>query len=361
MWDRRRFLSHSGLALAGLAGTAAGLPGEVSQHLSDGSASKGMITEAAQQVIQQGLAYLRRNRHEDGSFGTGQYRGVAITSLGGLAMMSGGHLPGRGIYGDVVAKALRYVLSQEDKAQAGYLHSRHDPRHDGMYSHGFGTLFLAEAHGTVPEPGLAGEVRDLLKKAVQHTLASQNGEGGWRYEPRSREADISVTVCQIMALRAGRNVGIDVPKEKVDKCIEYVKRCQDRDGGFRYMAQGGPTGFARTAAGVAALLCAGIYKGRELESGLKYLMQYKPNPHTPYYSHPYNLHYFYGHYYAAQAMWTAGGTYWQEWYPGIRDELIRTNRRSDGGWHDTVCSHYATALACIILQIPNNYLPILQK
>ena len=34
------------------------------------------------------------------------------------------------------------------------------------------------------------------------------------------------------------------------------------------------------------------------------------------------MHYFYGHYYAAQAMWTAGGDYWAEWYPPIRDELL---------------------------------------
>jgi hypothetical protein len=42
---------------------------------------------------------------------------------------------------------------------------------------------------------------------------------------------------------------------------------------------------------------------------------------------------------------------------------LRLNRnRGDGAWTDpTVCSHYATAMATIILQIPNNYLPILQK
>jgi hypothetical protein len=75
------------------------------------------------------------------------------------------------------------------------------------------------------------------------------------------------------------------------------------------------------------------------------------------------MHYFYGHYYAAQAMWTAGGAYWSDWYPAIRDELIsRTRRlRYDGSWTDAICPHYGTAMACIILQIPNNYLPILQK
>ena len=61
-----------------------------------------------------------------------------------------------------------------------------------------------------------------------------------------------------------------------------------------------------------------------------------------------------------QAVYTAGGTYWSEWYPAIRDELL-ANQRSDGNWPDQFCTHYGTAMACLILQIPNNYLPILQR
>jgi hypothetical protein len=59
-------------------------------------------------------------------------------------------------------------------------------------------------------------------------------------------------------------------------------------------------------------------------------------------------------------MWTAGGEYWKNWYPGIRDELI-AHQHPEGHWLDHTCPHYGTAMACIILQIPNNYLPILQK
>jgi hypothetical protein len=41
---------------------------------------------------------------------------------------------------------------------------------------------------------------------------------------------------------------------------------------------------------------------------------------------------------------------------------LHSNNRNDGSWLDhTVCADYATAMACIILQIPNNYLPIMQK
>ncbi len=59
-------------------------------------------------------------------------------------------------------------------------------------------------------------------------------------------------------------------------------------------------------------------------------------------------------------MWSAGGDYWREWYPAIREELL-TMQRTDGSWRDQLCPHYGTAMACLVLQVPNNYLPILQK
>jgi hypothetical protein len=330
--------------------------------LPDGSLAKDMITPATQQAIDQGLAYLANRQHKDGAFGTQQYHGnVAITSLAALALMSGGHQPQRGAYGRIVEKALDYVVKQDNGR--GYLLSKTGYSHGPMYEHGFGTLFLSEVYGMVQDRPLRDQLRETLKRAIKLIIQSQNPEGGWRYQPVSRDADVSVTICQIMALRAARNAGFFVPKSTVDRCITYVKNCQNRDGGFRYQQQGGPSQFARSAAGVVALYSAGIYQSPEISSGLKYLMRFKPRigsipPEV-------NLHYFYGHYYAAQAMWTAGEHYWKEWYPAIREELLNhpdRHRPGPGYWTDhRFSSDYATSMACIILQIPNNYLPILQK
>ena len=361
MWTRRQFLSRTGVAgLSIVAGTRA-LGKDDEDTLPDGSAAKNIITPAAQEAIDRGLAYLARVQHNDGAFGTVQYYGnVAVTSLAALAMMSGGHQPGRGAYGDNVTRALRYIL---DQADGGYLKSSTGTSHGPMYGHGFGTLFLAEIYGMVNTQPLRDQLRDTLKAAVKLIVDHQNVEGGWRYFPISQDADVSVTICQIMALRAARNAGFYVPKSTVDQCIRYVKNCQDRDGGFRYQMQGGMSQFARSAAGVVALYCAGVYKGPEVENGLRYLMQFKPGS-TGVYRQDVQMHYFYGHYYAAQAMWTAGGHYWADWYPAIRDELIRhsDHNKQFGCWQDhRFSADYATAMACIILQIPNNYLPILQK
>lgn len=371
MWTRRQFLSRSGLTLLGTAGTCFALPGDDPDSgdgrnvVPDGSASKGMITPKADEAIDRGLAYLNAHANREGKFGTIGYEGnVAVTSLAAMAFMAHGDMPSRGPYGRIVTNALRYVLNQEnrDGIHPGFLHNPHATPHGPMYGHGFGTLFLAEASGMVHDKRLRDELDTKLHRAVKLILDGQNPEGGWRYMPGSRDADISVTICQIMALRAARNAGIVVPKSKVDKCVEYVKACQDRiHGFFRYMKQGvgggGAQGFARTAAGVCALYSAGIYKGTEIELGLDYLRHSRPMLGG--FARP-DMHYFYGHYYAVQAMWTAGGRYWSEWYPAIRDELVG-RQTLDGSWMDQICTHYATAMACIILQVPNNYLPILQK
>ncbi len=75
-------------------------------------------------------------------------------------------------------------------------------------------------------------------KAVRLIVDTQNDEGGWRYQPERREADISVTICQVMALRAARNAGVYVSNETIDRCTAYVKQCQNSDGGFAYMLPG---------------------------------------------------------------------------------------------------------------------------
>jgi hypothetical protein len=75
-------------------------------------------------------------------------------------------------------------------------------------------------------------------------------------------------------------------------------------------------------------------------------------------------HFFYGHYYAAQAMYLAGGRSWAVWWPAVREDLLSRQSRNDGEgfWVDTSNGPvYATAMALVVLQMPKRYLPIFQK
>lgn len=314
--------------------------------------SDNLMKPETKSAVKAGLEYLKANQNEDGSFSDGGYsRNVAVCGLAGMAFMANGSTPGRGPYGYQVNRCVRYILN--NVRDSGFIIAPGYASHGPMYGHGFATLFLAEVYGMYPD----SEVREKLTAAVKLIVSTQNEEGGWRYEPKRNDADVSVTICQIMALRAARNAGIYVPNETVDHCIDYIKRSQNPDGGFMYMlSQPGLSQFPRSAAGVVALYSAGIYEGEEIDKGLEYLTQHMPE--TTAFSR--ESHFFYGHYYAVQAMWHAGGQRWRDWYPAIHDVLI-ARQKDDGSWFDAIGPEYGTAMSCIILQMPNNYLPIFQN
>ena len=179
------------------------------------------------------------------------------------------------------------------------------------------------------------DLRDKLSRAIDLIVRTQNAEGGWRYQPRREDADISVTICQVMALRAARNAGLRVPNETVDRCVEYVKKSQNADGGFRYMLHaGGESQFPRSAAGVVALYSAGVYEGPRDRRGAGvsrsvFAARGRVGGQSQ------DGHFFYGHYYAVQAMWQASGERWERWYPAIRDVLV-SRQQPDGSWADPV-------------------------
>ena len=313
--------------------------------------AKQLYTPQIRRTVDKALRFLSQNQNEDGSFGrVGNGQNVGVVGLCGLAFMSNGSTPGRGPYGVNINKCVDYVLSHAQ--ENGFVNYRNANSHGPMYGHGFATLFLAEVYGMSPREDL----RDKLSRAVKLIVDTQNDQGGWRYQPQKRDADLSVTICQVMALRAAKNSGIFVPNETINKCVEYVKQSQNPDGGFMYTLDGGASAFPRSAAGVVALYSAGIYEGPEVEKGLAYLKGFSPRQQNP----MAEAHFFYGHYYAVQAMWHAGGDEWNQWYPAISERLI-ARQSEEGYWINSIAREYGTAMSAIILQLPNNCLPILQR
>ncbi len=350
-------LATPSLAKADPPATREGLPAGVSAHANQVRGDE--ITPAQQRAVERGLAWLADHQNADGSFRGSAGKHSGVTALAAISMMENGNLPGRGKYGDNVAKALRFVLGSCQESGLIVAEDSQSP----MYGHGFATLFLGEVYGMTGDD----TVKEKLQKAISLIERSQStqpgNEGGWRYQPVPYDADISVTICQVMALRAARDAGIFIEPAVMDKAIKYVQECQNPDGGFSYMArQGGGTGsgFGRSAAGVASLYYAGHFEGNDLDRGLKYLKQYNPG-RSAHAGNPEMMdmegQYFYGNYYSVQAMFLAGGDYWADWYPGIREQLI-ARQGSGGNWSGEVTDDYCTAMALIILQMPNRYLPV---
>lgn len=341
---------------AALSATCAAKPRRLTAQAAMASRTDDMITPETQRAIDRGLTWLAKRQIQSGqnkgSFGQGGYAGgVAVASVSGLAFMCSGSPPGQGPLGKSIDRCTEFVARCVQ--ESGYI-SVPNYGQDNMYGHGFATLFLSEVYGMSDRDESDAAVGDKLRAAVKLTISCQNDAGGWRYQPIKSDADLSITICQIMGLRAARDAGIHVPDDVRSKCIDYVKKSQNPDGGFRYQvgSSGGST-FPLTAAGIVSLYSAGIYDGEPIEKALQWLLRYLPGKGSSNTSY-----FFYGHYYAVQAMWHAGGEYWSKWYPAIRNTLLQS-QTSDGSWNDNeVCPEFGTAMACIILQMPNNYLPI---
>ena len=231
--------------------------------------------EALDKAVDHALAFLQSTQLTDGSWtsggkGAGQAN-PAVTSLCVMAFLSAGHVPGEGRYGETVEKGIRWVLqAQQDN---GLIANNGGQE---MYHHGISTLMLAEAAG-MTDGKLGEEIRKKLVKAVDVILRAQRTEdgperGGWRYTVAHTDSDMSVTGWQVMALRAAKNVGCDVPAQNIDEAVAFVKRCQDpHSGGFDYMPNANVT-VACTGTGILALeICgkdlhhgSGGHQGRQL-------------------------------------------------------------------------------------------------
>jgi len=339
-----------------------------------------MVTPDTDRRIERGLKYLERTQRYDGSWlnagGWGTYP-VVMTSLAGLAMMAGGSTPESGPYAKNVSKALNYILNvAESNIKPGkkeLLITGGGMAGRSMYGHGFGMLFLAECYGMEGQKtsrrGL--RLKKVLDGAVALTAKAQSDlgvankhAGGWIYSPNGRSDEGSVTVTQLQALRACRNVGIKVPKSTIARAVRYLKLCQNSDGGicYSYRNRGGSQP-AISAAAVACFYSAGLYDQQTGGAGAEAKMVEKLGKYCK--SHVKvssgSGHYFYTHLYMAQGMYQRGGKDWRAYYPKIRDKLAGM-QLPDGNWNgDHIGPVYGTAIALLILQLPYGYLPIMQR
>jgi len=308
------------------------------------------IPSQVRQATKAGLDYLARTQQQDGSWSEYYGQSPGVVGLVLLAFFAHGEVPGRGPYKETIDKALKYLLSNANEQDGLISKTGSQP----MYNHGFATLALAEAYGMSHRP----EIERALRKAVNLIVRCQNARGGWRYQPMPADDDITVSGCQLMALRAADNAGINVPRKTIKKGLAYIESCYSH-GGFGYQPGGSP-GTARTGIGVLLLELLGKEDSEKVKKGVGYLKQHPPR-------HP-GSYFYYGTYYCAQAMFQYGGADWKNWNRTMTKELLRLQIKGAGqdrgGWPRSGSAGgpvYATAMSLLALEINWRYLPIYQR
>jgi len=335
------------------------------------------ITPGSELALRRGLDWLARNQGPQGNW---ESNDLGLVGLGALAFLADGHLPGRGRYGEVVQRALQYVMNN---AKPSGLLNIADGQRD-MYNHGLATFVLGQAHGMTHDP----QISRVLEQALRLIANTQARDGGWDYRARAQQYghDLSLVVMQAKALRSAVDSGLEVRGDVIQLAIQSVRqkyraangatalddpRIMDGPGQFTYDGHSGTTAMA--AAGVVCMQEFGQYDdwriGRNMDVISKAVRELRP----PAQGDGRVAFDAYTLYYVAQALYQVEGKYWDECYPLLRDHTITAQMRrpgkldEDGSWRDTRYVHgrpgslFGTAVACFLLAIPNRYLPILQE
>ncbi len=317
------------------------------------------ITPAVLKAVRAGMDYLAKSQGNDGSWNTddgGQAYPVAITGLAGTALLAGGNTTTRGRYAPQVHRAVDYLL--DCSTGTGLITGPTQESGRPMHGHGFALMFLALSYSTETKPKLRDREKEVIDKAVELTATGQSGDGGWTYIPGAGDEG-SVTVTQVQALRTAHNAGLAVPRGTIAQAVQYIERCSTPEGGISYsLRSGGGPRLPISAAAVATLYNAGQYDAPVANRCLEYVWRHFKNSN----SWRRSGHDFYCQLYASQAFYMAGDEYWDDYFPGVRDQLLTMQDKGDGSWQgDGIGKAYGTAIALIILQLPYKYLPVYQR
>jgi hypothetical protein len=303
-------------------------------------------------AVDRALEYLLEHQNPDGSWPSGFGSNNGINALCLLAFLARGHEPGRGPYQHVIDRAINYLLAtQRDDG----LFRSPDSSHGPMYEHGLATLAMIEAYGFLPTP----PIRDSAQRAVDLIVKSQNDIGGWRYHPVPRDADLTVSVVQIVALRAAANARLNVPEETFDRARQYVEMSAIEGGGYAYIPGRTSRSLARAAGGVLSMYLLGAFDHPSVEPTLRWMSEQTYGTNIQ--------HFWYANYYAMQASYQAGGRYWSDWHRQVRAFLLE-NQGTDGSWpgfnennRNGPARCYSTSLGALTLGVYMHFLPAYQR
>ena len=336
------------------------------------ASAQSVTNNRVDEAVKRGVEFLLTKQKTSGEISDDRY-GTAMSALSIMAICATGHTPAeKSREGAAVKKALEFVL-RDDRVEKGYFGERDQSK---MYGHGIISVMLAESLGMGVDKDQDFRIRERLNKALEVMYWSQERKspsskdqyGGWRYQPKDLDSDLSITIWQLMALRAAKNAGINVPKTVVEKAVAYVKRCYKSETGengkpknlksaFGYQPGWEPH-YASASAGLRSLQVCGEYDADETKAAAVWLHEHRPKYDERYF--------YYGTYYFSQAMYQQGGDAATDARNFVENILLEKQKpdgswQSDDGQERDAGFSYSTSMALLALSVKYHFLPLFER
>jgi hypothetical protein len=289
------------------------------------------------------------------------YFDVGASALALLAYLGNGHTHQVGEFKKTVRKGLRFLKTQQSSdGRIGPCEGE-----SWFYNHAIALMAISEAYAMTKDD----KMKQMAENALRYGLNAQNPGYGWKYEPRGGKSDTSVTGWMVLALKAAKTGGLEVPKQAFEDARKWFDRVTAANGRCGYEKPGDPgsilrgrtKNFERQETMTAVSLICRIFTGQkrsdpEIKKGAELIMQKLPTYDAP--NHlKVNYYYWYN---GTYAMFQIGGEQWKKWNEAMKTALLKSQRRdgcAHGSW-DAVCEWavvggrvYCTAINALSLEI----------
>jgi hypothetical protein len=265
------------------------------------------------------------------------YFDVGVSALALLAYLGNGQTHQKGEFKATVRKGFRFLKSEQGTD------GRFGPNEgeSWFYNHAIALAAICEAYAITKD----SKMKAMAQSALTYGLDAQNPGYGWKYEPKGGKNDTSVTGWMVMALKAAKTAGLEVPKQSFEDARKWFDRVTASNGRCGYekpgdpgsRLRGQPKQFERQECNTAVALTCRIFMGQnrgdwQIKKGAELLMQKLPTYDEP---NKLKVNYYYW-YYGTNAMFQIGGADWKKWNEAMKKALVKTQRRGgcvDGSWN----------------------------
>ncbi len=295
--------------------------------------------------------------------------------VGGTAICAWALIEAPGFAGDerrreAVERATNFILEKlDDPRMQPHTESRYDVRNWG---HAYALLFLSKLkeRDLVPN-SLDLKVKRSCQKLVRLLEKSEiPDQGGWNYarRPQRQSPSTFMTGSVIQSLAAASKIGVRVDAAVVERALESLEGSRGKNGYFQYArssrsAEGElPGAIARMPICEVSLVMAGRGSVERIRASLDAFFEHwewleKRRKQTGTHVPPYGIapyYFFYGHYYAAQAIEYLPEADVQKYRDQLLERLWQVQEKS-GGWNDRIfprSENFGTAMSVLALLEP---------